>query len=194
MSIVRLMAEDNAGPRFERIIRVEMAVPAPADRVYAAIHTANLDDARLLRPFRTDNGLMETWKDELARFDRPPFRLLDLRRFGFVLIRDTKDVGVTLGAVARLWSVRPSLTRTTPESFPYLDVPGFTKLTLSLFAQATAETEMNLIGEIRFVPLGKSGRTRFRTGWPIGRTVARFALKEMMTLIRRKAIRDSADQ
>src|SRR5439155_676250 len=110
-----VIAEGLGG--YERSLRREVVVEAPAARVYAAIVTADLHGALLFRVLRPPSGWLGRWHGGVAVDGESPLRLLDLRRFGVLVLAERPPEGVALGAIARLWSVRPSVQRISANFF-----------------------------------------------------------------------------
>jgi hypothetical protein len=121
------MLIDESMPDYIVRLRRELVVAAPSDRVYAAILTADLGALPLVRLVHSQADWLRRWHRDVAEPMRPPFRLLDLRRLGFVVLGERAGEAVVLGAVLRLWSVRPQPQRIPAEFFGRITRPGYVK-------------------------------------------------------------------
>lgn len=186
------MLIDEVLPEYEASCRREVVVQTSADRVYAAILTSDLHLSPWLRLFRPPATWFGRWHHDTGAVGQVPLRLADLRRYGVLVLAERPPDGIALGAVARLWSVRPSLQRMPADFFERADKRGFVKVAASFEAIPGAENETLLVCEFRFLPIDDAGRRRFRLGWPIGRILVRLAQGEVMTVIERRALRPIA--
>src|SRR5688572_19016004 len=169
------MLIDDVLPTFAASCRRELVVHAPADRVYSAILTVDLHDSPIVRLFRPPASWFGRWHQSTGATQHPPLRLTDLRRYGLLLLSEQPPDGIALGAVARLWSVRPSLQRMPADFFEHAAQSGFVKVAATFEVVPISETETLLVCEFRFLPIDDVGRNRFRLGWPIGQLLVRFA-------------------
>jgi hypothetical protein len=182
------MLIDRSMPDFEVRVRRERLVAAPCGRVGAAIFTTDLNKAFLLRALRPQTDWSQRWHHDVSGLRRPPFRLLDLRRFGFVVLEESPEKGIVLGVIARLWSVRPQPQRVPAEFYARYAKPGYVKIAMSFEVESVDCGTTRLICEIRFRPTDRLGRRRFWAGWPFGWLLVRFIQWEMLRLIGRQAI------
>jgi uncharacterized protein YndB with AHSA1/START domain len=181
------MLIDEVLAAYEAALRYEVIVEAPAPLVYHAIVTADLRASPWLRVFRPPSTWLGRWNSGLDISGQPPFRLLDARRLGILVLAERPPEGVTLGAVARLWSVRPSPRRIPPEFFASVANPGYVKVAATLEAIPLSAHRSLLACEVRFQPLDAAARRRFRLGWPVGWLVTRLIRHAVLSVIRRRA-------
>lgn len=168
-------------------VRRTIEISASTDLVYSAITTVDLGQSRLLRILTPPSGRARRWHGGTTSLDRPPFRLTDLRRHEAMVLADEPGIGIMLGAIARLWSVRPSLQRVPPEYFATVQRPGFVKITASIETSFLDESRSEAAVDIRFHPLDESALRHFRMGWPFGRLIVNVVEREVLSLIVRRA-------
>jgi hypothetical protein len=182
------MLIDEVLPEYVASARREIVVAASADRVYTAILTADLRGSALLRALRPPRARFDRWYGGVTDGGEPPLHLANLRRFGVMVLAERPTDGVALGAMARLWSVRPDVQRVPPDYFAMSTKPGFVKIAATFEVAAVGADESRLMCEVRFSPLDAPARRRFRIGWPIGRLLVRLAQHEVLAQIRRRAV------
>ena len=181
------MPINESMPDYFLRVRRELVIAAPRDRVYTAVLTTDLGDSWLSRLLHPQSDWLRRWRRDVAELARPPFRLLDLRRFGCVVLCERAGEAVVLGAVLRLWSVRPQPQRLPAEFFGPYSRPGYVKTAVAFNVEAISANETRLAIEIRFLPTDSSSHRRFRLGWPIGRLIIYAALRETLSQIGRHA-------
>jgi hypothetical protein len=181
------MLIDEVLAEYEASVRRETIVEAPATRVYPAIVTADLRGSPWLRIFRPPSAWLGRWNGGLDIGNQPPFRLLDVRRFGILVLAERPPEGVALGALARLWSVRPSPQRLPAAFFAGAACPGYVKIAATVEVIPLSAHRAKLTCEVRFQPLDAMARRRFRLGWLVGRLVTHLAQRALLGVIRQRA-------
>lgn len=168
-------------------VRRTIDVDASPEQVYTAIMTVDLGQSRFLRMLTPAGGRARRWDAGTTALDRPPFRLTDVRRYEAMILSDEPGEGITLGAIARLWSVRPSLQRVPPGYFAVAHHPGFVKVTATIEAEPCDAGRTRVVFDVRFQPLDAGALRHFRMGWPFGRLITSCVQREVLSLIARQA-------
>lgn len=111
----------------------------------------------------------------------------DVRRYDVMILSDERGKGITLGAIARLWSVRPSLQRVPPGYFAAAHHPGFVKVTATIEVELLDTGRSRAMIDICFHPVDTAALRHFRLGWLFGRLVTTYLQREILSLIARRA-------
>jgi hypothetical protein len=167
---------------YQMRVRRTIEIPASTDLIYSAITTVDLGQSRLFRILTPPSGRTRRWNSGTTALDRPPFRLTDLRRHEAMVLADEPGIGIMLGAIARLWSVRPSLQRVPPEYFATVQRPGFVKITATIEASIVDDVRSEAAIEVRFQPLDESALRHFCMGWSFGQLIVQAVQREVLSL------------
>jgi hypothetical protein len=180
---------DEVMPAFDHRVRREVVVQTSTAQAYTAILTTDLTESRLLRLLQSGGAWPGRWHGDLPDAGRPPLRLTDLRRFGLLVLAERPNRGLALGAIVRLWSVRPMLQRIPPDYFASSTKPGFSRVAATIEVKPVDCGVTLLSCEARFLTPDRSARRRFRFGWPFGRILVAIVEREALRVIRRHARR-----
>jgi hypothetical protein len=184
---------DDALPRFDAVERHSTLVRAPRRRVYAALHTADLGGASLIRLLLWLRSLPGRRRAPARAADparaRPPFTLSVLLEHGFVLLADVPDEEVVVGAVGRFWTAKGERYSIDAARFRDFDRPG-TAIAAWNFSLSDAGADMTRVStETRVRCTDAGSRRRFRAYWlvvrPFSGLIRRLMLRQLRLAVER---------
>ena len=172
-------------PDYDVVERHSISVRVPAERVYAALRSADLASpvVKLLMGIRTlpygDWG-------ELRKAMKRPFRLGDFGGKGFSVLAETPGRELLIGLAGAFWSPRAKLRPVDSANFTETPPPGTARAAWN-FAVEPEDGGCRLSTETRVLCADAGSRRRFRAYWMFVRPGSGLIRRAMLRAIKRQA-------
>jgi len=157
----------------------QTTVRAPIQKVYVAVHTADLSGSLIVRSLVKLRRLPGIFDKDGTR--KLPLNLAAIIKGGFVLLGENQPHEIALGLVGRFWTLSGGRCRVDVDEFRDFDRPGYAKAVWNFSLVEETAGITRLATETRVRCLDDASRWRFRAYWSL---VAPFS-----GLIRREALR-----
>jgi len=188
------MLIDQFLPQYDAVESHTTIVRAPADRVWAAIRTADFGSngiVRALFALRAAPEFLVAPREAFARARTPvhaPLTLDAALSHGFVVLGEIPDREILLGTAGRFWGARGTLLRVDPENFAGFDEPGAAQAAWNFAVRPLVGDRTVLTTETRVRCVDSAGRWRFRLYWVV---IAPFS--GLIRLVMLRAIKQAAE-
>ena len=156
----------------------ETNVRASAEKVYAAVNSADLSDSWIISGLLTLRGLGRTAKTLTLR---------DMTKDGFAVLGEKPDEEVLLGLAGKFWTLSGCLQNVNAENFREFDTKGYAKAAWNFALTETAQGEILLGTETRVQCLDEDSLASFRFYWRFIQPFSGLIRQEMLRLIKQKA-------
>ncbi len=187
------MLIDQFLPRFDAVESHTTIVRAPADRVWAAIRTADFGSngiVRALFAIRAAPEFLVAPREAFARARTPgraPLTLDAALAHGFVVLAEAPNRELLLGTAGRFWGARGALCRVDPDNFAAFDEPGAAQAAWNFAIRPLVGEKTVLSTETRVRCVDSSGRWKFRCYWLLVRPFSGLIRLLMLRAIKRAA-------
>ncbi len=189
------MLIDRFLPRFDAVESHTTIVRAPAERVWAAIRTADFGSNGVVRALFALRGAPEFLvapREAFARARTPvraPLTLDSALKYGFVILGEIPERELLLGTAGRFWGARGGLLRIDPEHFAEFNEPGAAQAAWNFSVRPLVGDRTVLTTETRVRCVDQTGLWKFRVYWRVIRPVS--GLSRIMML---RAIKQAAER
>jgi hypothetical protein len=186
---------DQFLPRFDAVESHMTIVRAPADRVWAAIRTADFGSNGIVRALFALRGMpafLTAPREALARARTPvhaPLTLDAALTHGFIVLGEDPGRELLLGTAGRFWGARGALCHLEPQQFTSFDEPGAAQAAWNFAVRPLVGDKTVLTTETRVRCVDASGRMRFRFYWMLIRPFSGLIRLLMLRAIKRDAER-----
>jgi len=172
-------------PEFQFSERHQIAVEAPARRVWQALNTARVEGSPLTRAAVS----LRMLPARLAGREISQPALFDLSGMGsFLRLGEIADSEFVLGMVGQFWLPRGNLAPIQASDFQAFDDPAFAKLAWGfLLVEGSGRTLLKTETRV-FCPSAETVRP-FRRYWYLIRPISGLIRREILAGIRRQALR-----
>ena len=189
------MLIDQFLPRFDAVESHMTIVRAPADRVWAAIRTADFGSNGIVRALFAIRGMpafLTAPREALARARTPehaPLTLDAALTHGFIILGEQPERELLLGTAGRFWGTHGALCRIDPQDFMSFDEPGAAQAAWNFAIRPLVGNKTVLTTETRVRCVDPAGRWRFRLYWALIRPFSGLIRLVMLRAIKRAAER-----
>jgi hypothetical protein len=184
---------DTYMPEYDVVERHRIRVRAPAERVFAAVRTADLapgDVVRMLMAIRALPRVFLHWIRGDDPYLEPPgaaIRLADFERQGFVVLDERAPDELVIGLEGQFWKLATSLRPVSAASFAVPVEPGYARAAWNFAITPEADGSCTLSTETRVRCADARARRRFRVYWALVRPGSGLIRIMMLRSIRREA-------
>ncbi len=189
------MLIDQFLPRFDAVESHMTIVRAPAERVWAAIRTADFGANGIVRALFAIRGAPEFLvapREAFARARTPvhaPLTLDAALSHGFVVLGEVPGRELLLGTAGRFWGARGGLLRVDPANFAAFDEPGAAQAAWNFAVRPLVGEKTVLTTETRVRCVDAGGRWKFRLYWLVVRPFS-----GLIRLVMLRAIKQAAEK
>ncbi|NKB71865.1 MAG: hypothetical protein GKR89_32720 [Candidatus Latescibacteria bacterium] len=185
------MLIDQYLPEYDAVERHSIAVGAPAETIYAALHTADLAGAflvRLLLALRGlpaalgPGGLRAWWRQAQA-----PVTLAAFEEMEFSLLAEEPPHELVLGLAGRFWTPTGDLHPVDAATFAAPCRPGTARAAWNFSIVPQTDGTCRLHTETRVQCADKGSRRRFRCYWLVVRPGSGFIRRLMLRSVKKEA-------
>lgn len=188
------MLIDEFLPRFDAVESHMTIVCAPAERVWAAIRTADFGANGIVRALFALRGVpafLSAPRESLSRARRmtphAPLTLDAALSHGFVVLAETPGRELVLGAAGRFWGATGTLCRIDPAGFSTFAAPGAAQAAWNFAVRPLVGERTMLTTETRVRCVDADSRWRFRLYWLFIRPFSGVIRLVMLRAIKRAA-------
>ena len=189
------MLIDQFLPHFDAVESHMTIVRAPAERVWAAIRTADFGANGIVRALFAIRGAPEFLvapREAFARARTPvhaPLTLDAALSHGFVVLGELPGRELLLGTAGRFWGARGGLLRVDPANFAAFDEPGAAQAAWNFAVRPLVGEKTVLTTETRVRCVDAGGRWKFRLYWLVVRPFS-----GLIRLVMLRAIKQAAEK
>ena len=187
------MLIDQFLPKYDAVESHTTIVRAPADRVWAAIRTADFGAngiVRMLFALRGAPEFLVAPREALARARTPahaPLTLEAALNNGFVVLGEEPGRELLLGTAGRFWGARGGLCRVDPQHFSDFAEPGAAQAAWNFAVRPLVGEKTMLSTETRVRCVDAGGRLKFRFYWGVIRPFSGIIRLVMLRAIKQAA-------
>lgn len=178
------MLIDDFLPVYDFSERHETKIRASAERVYAAVSTAELTDSWIIWGLFALRGL--GWSNRAKKLT-----LREMTESGFAILGEKPDEEILLGLAGKFWTLSGNLQKIDAGNFKEFNEKGFAKAVWN-FSLAEANGETVLKTETRISCLDEDSRQSFALYWTVVKPFSGLIRQEMLRIIKEKA--ESGDE
>ena len=174
------MLIDEFLPQYDVVERHQIEVYAPAQPVYAAVRSLDLNGSEVVRwlfLLRSLPGLLGSCRIKNRGLG---LTLDELLHNGFILLSEKPPQEIVLGVVGRFWTIAGELQHLKATEFLSFNKSGYAKAAWN-FSLTEQGNKTLLATETRVYCLDEASRQRFRMYWLL--------IRPFSGLIRREALR-----
>jgi hypothetical protein len=154
---------DRFMPVFDVVERRRVAVRAPAATTLAVARDMELSSLPIVRAVFKGRELILRAAPE--RRQRPSGLIADVLSLGWVILAETPERDIVMGAVTKPWEANVTFRSVPPEAFAAFDEPGYVKIAWTLRADPTDGDASIFRTETRAVGTDPFARAKFRWYW-----------------------------
>lgn len=166
-------------PDYDFSEKHETSVRASAEKVYAAVNSADLSGSWIIRGLLTLRGL--------GRPSSKTLTLSEMTKDGFAILGEKPDEEILLGLAGKFWTLGGCLQKIDAENFREFHAKGYAKAAWNFSLAETVKGEVRLETETRVQCLDEASLESFRFYWRIIRPFSGLIRQEMLRLIKQKA-------
>jgi hypothetical protein len=176
---------DDLLPDFQFSERHEIAVAAPAERVYGELLNIDLSASLLIKSLLW----LRTLPSRVRGAPRRPAGRLTMEGVlgdGFVILDQDPPNEIVLGTIGRFWRPRGDLQRFSSGEFATFRSPGYARVAWN-FTTAEESGMTRLATETRVHCTDTSAEESFRRYWLLVRPFSGLIRREMLKAVKRQA-------
>jgi hypothetical protein len=188
------MLIDQFLPRFDAVESHTTIVSAPAERVWAAIRTADFGTNGVVRALFALRGVPAFLSAPRASLGRSrnltpqaPLTIEAALKHGFVVLGEKPGRELLLGAAGRFWGTPGSLSRIDSTTFSSFEEPGAAQAAWNFAVRPLVGERTMLTTETRVRCVDADSRWRFRLYWLFIRPFSGVIRLVMLRAIKRAA-------
>jgi hypothetical protein len=174
------MLIDDFLPQYDFAEHHGISISAPAESVYAAVHTLDFSGSPVIR------GLFR-----LRGLPAASLKKSGLLHMGFIPLGETPPHEVLLGLVGQFWTVTGHLLRLDSADFRAFNQPGYAKTVWNFAITPQVQGSIRLTTETRVSCPDAASRRRFRLYWLAIGPFSAWIRREMLRLVRKTAEQSS---
>jgi hypothetical protein len=156
---------DRFMPGYDVVERHHIRVAAPAATTLAVARDLNAFDVPLIRAvFKGRELIMGSAPNGRAR---PHGLLAEAQSLGWVVLTETPDHEIVVGAVTKPWEADVTFRSIPPENFAAFNEPDYVKIVWTLRADPIDATSSLFRTETRAIATDAAARAKFRRYWSL---------------------------
>jgi hypothetical protein len=178
------MLIDEFMPTYDFDEKHEIKIRASVETVYAALNSFDFNESAIIRRlFRLRGLALQNSRDAIAQTQN----LLDLTKFGFVVLGEKSKGEILLGLVGKFWKPNGNLQKIEAEDFLAFNKSGYAKAAWNFSLMEIAVKETRLATETRVQCLDNASRESFSFYWTFIKPFSGWIRREILRLVKQKA-------